>query len=162
MKLSEAKSIAQKYLELFRPHCLRIAVAGSVRREKPEVGDLEIICIPETYHLELFLRKQESFIFKKRGPKYQQIYLPLEGINLDLFICDYSTFGCNMVIGTGSADYSKKFMIEIRRRGFFCKNARLYKMRFPDDEEGELVPTPDEASVFKAAGIVMLPPQKRA
>lgn len=161
MKFREAQSIAQKYVELFRPHCLRIEVAGSVRREKPEVGDIEIICIPDRYCLELFIRDQ-NFILKKNGPKYKQIDLILDGITLDLFICDTFTWGCNKLIRCGSADYSKKFMIDIRRRGFFCKNARLYKMRFPDDEEGELVPTPDEKSVFDAVGIVMLPPQKRA
>ena len=48
MRLDEATAIAERVVEILRPHCDRIEVAGSVRRGKPEVGDIEVVCIPRT------------------------------------------------------------------------------------------------------------------
>ena len=41
MKLAKAKAIADKYVALLAPFCDRIEIAGSIRREKEEVGDIE-------------------------------------------------------------------------------------------------------------------------
>lgn len=45
--LSEAKTIALEIYELLKPHCERIKIAGSIRREKAFVNDIEIVCIPK-------------------------------------------------------------------------------------------------------------------
>ncbi|GAF93472.1 unnamed protein product, partial [marine sediment metagenome] len=47
MIYEEAKQIADKYVELLRPMAKRIEIAGSIRREKPFVGDIEICMIPD-------------------------------------------------------------------------------------------------------------------
>ena len=46
MKLETAKEIANDFLKLIRPFCLRAEIAGSIRREKPEVKDVEICAVP--------------------------------------------------------------------------------------------------------------------
>lgn len=46
MKLEQAQSIASSLIALLAPACDLIAVAGSVRRLKPEVKDLEIVIVP--------------------------------------------------------------------------------------------------------------------
>ena len=40
MKLIEAKRIAVEIFEKLQPHCERIAIGGSIRREKEEVGGI--------------------------------------------------------------------------------------------------------------------------
>jgi hypothetical protein len=45
--LAEAQRIADAVLMDLQPHCERIQVAGSVWRQKPEVGDLELGAIPK-------------------------------------------------------------------------------------------------------------------
>ena len=47
MQLEKAEKIARKYVDLLAPFCERIEIAGSTRRKKPEVGDIEIVCIPK-------------------------------------------------------------------------------------------------------------------
>ena len=47
MKLDKAQSIANSLIALLAPSCDLIAVAGSVRRMKPEVKDLEIVVSPK-------------------------------------------------------------------------------------------------------------------
>jgi len=46
MKLAQAQSIANSLIALLAPACDLIAVAGSVRRLKPEVKDMEIVIVP--------------------------------------------------------------------------------------------------------------------
>ena len=161
MKLNEAQKIAQQYIELFRPHCLRVAVGGSVRREKPEVGDIELVVIPDKYHLEMFILGQK-FDIRKNGAKYKQLYLPKEAVQLDLFICTPETWGMNFMIRTGSANYTKSFMSELHRRGFTSKDARLYRYdQLSKEAIGEPLSTPEESSVYITTGIPWKEPRER-
>lgn len=44
--LSTARAIAERLRSTLSPACTRIEIAGSVRREKPLVGDIEMVAIP--------------------------------------------------------------------------------------------------------------------
>ena len=46
MKLEKAKAIANEVIERLRPYCSQIMVAGSVRRRKAQVKDIDILLIP--------------------------------------------------------------------------------------------------------------------
>ena len=50
----EAKEIADKLVLLLSPHCYRIEIAGSIRREKSIAGDIEIVATPKPYQTGLF------------------------------------------------------------------------------------------------------------
>lgn len=43
-----ALPVAEELQALIAPACKRIAIAGSLRRGKPEVGDIELLFIPQT------------------------------------------------------------------------------------------------------------------
>ncbi|HMS44057.1 MAG TPA: hypothetical protein PKE69_27770, partial [Pyrinomonadaceae bacterium] len=47
MKLSNAKNIPNSLIEEMSPYCAQILIAGSIRREKPEVKDIEIVAVPK-------------------------------------------------------------------------------------------------------------------
>lgn len=47
MKLESAKKLAEFLVELMSEYCERIMIAGSIRRGKHEVKDIEIVCIPK-------------------------------------------------------------------------------------------------------------------
>ncbi len=51
MKYDQAHAIAIDLYKQLYPFCERIDIAGSIRRQKPEVKDIEIVCIPK-YALE--------------------------------------------------------------------------------------------------------------
>lgn len=46
LPLPEADELAAEVLDLLRPATERIAIAGSIRRRRPDVGDVEIVAIP--------------------------------------------------------------------------------------------------------------------
>jgi DNA polymerase/3'-5' exonuclease PolX len=54
MILYDAQRIADKLIADLSPHCDRIEVAGSVRRQKPECGDIELVAIPKPYGVGIF------------------------------------------------------------------------------------------------------------
>ena len=47
LELTRAQKAAGLLLEMLQPFCERIEVAGSVRRQRPMVGDLELVAIPK-------------------------------------------------------------------------------------------------------------------
>lgn len=46
MNLKQAQEVAGRVLSRMRPYCVRVALAGSVRREVPQVKDIEIVFQP--------------------------------------------------------------------------------------------------------------------
>lgn len=125
MELTKALPIANKIVALLKPYCDKIDIAGSCRREKSEVGDLEVCAVPK-----MVVSKSDSLfggdgkmlvspefakianglgkvIKGKPDGRYMQIELP-QGINLDLFMPEPNDYYRIFAIRTGSADYSFK------------------------------------------------------
>lgn len=132
MILKQAKDIALAIYKQLEPHCLKIDIAGSVRREKPEVKDIEIVCQPRLIEIkDLFdntseTKRSGTFILNVanlgqvlkgdiRTGRYVQILLP-EQINLDLFIPMPAAYYLQFVVRTGSADYSHKVIANAWRK----------------------------------------------
>jgi DNA polymerase/3'-5' exonuclease PolX len=113
--LTEARAIAERVVELLAPHCERLAIAGSIRREKALVGDIEIVAIPQPYEIDMFASGLAPIVNgwrKLKGDlqynkcKYTQRLLP-EGIKLDLFFATNRNWGWIMALRTGSADFAR-------------------------------------------------------
>lgn len=123
MILSEALILAHTILHKLLPHCERIDIAGSIRRRKDEVGDIEIVCQPKKEVLKNLFGWDEGIItdllFSKTvnelgvvikgntDGRMMQIELP-EGIMLDLFMPEPYDYYRQLAIRTGSAEYSHK------------------------------------------------------
>lgn len=144
MELRNALPIAENIVKLLAPDCNLIDIAGSCRREKPEVKDIEIVCLPKKTVLKdmfgwdegiitdlKFQNKVENIgkIMKgKIDGKYIQIELP-QGINLDLFMPLEHDYYRQFAIRTGSADYSFKVIAAgWRRMGWCGTNVGLRKI----------------------------------
>ena len=115
MEYKQALQIAEKVKQELEPHCERIEIAGSIRRQKQEVKDIEIVAIPKQYQVGLF-RSGIALVVDKwkkvKGElpcKYTQRILP-DGINLDLFFCTEKNWGLIFAIRTGSAEFSHKVL----------------------------------------------------
>jgi len=122
MQHSKAFEIANKLQLFFQPYCQigYCNIAGSLRRKKPDVKDIELVVLPKMIDAQdgLFETKKirhSEFISAvnkigkiiKGSPedgRYVQIELS-EGLNLDLFIPQEIDYWRQFVIRTGSADY---------------------------------------------------------
>lgn len=131
MKFVDAKILALNVWSLLKPHCEICKIAGSIRREKPEVKDIEIVCLPKKEVVEVaaadmfsqptiatvrsikFCEIVNGLGIIEKGKvdgKYMQIHLSEHEINLDLFMPDDFDFYRQFAIRTGSADYTAKII----------------------------------------------------
>jgi len=186
MKLEHAQQIAESLKAELEPYCERIEIAGSIRRKKPEVKDIEFVCIPKfaevgTGQTTLFGGEQtitENLLFgyltsaskysiEKIGDKYCQFNILEERIDdhrrydkiqVDLFTATEQTWGYIFLIRTGPADFSKWVVTELKRRGFTPKGGAIY-----DEDMYETTPvyTPTEKNVFELLQIHYLEPEDR-
>jgi DNA polymerase/3'-5' exonuclease PolX len=160
MEFRQALEIATNIKEQLSPHCIRCEIAGSIRREKPVVKDIEIVAIPKPYNVGLFESGIATIVnkwTKIKGElpcKYTQRLLP-EGIALDLFFATEQNWGLIYAIRTGSADYSHNVLANAWvKNGFKSVNGILVK-------NGYEYSTPTEKSLFDLIGVQYLPPPLR-
>jgi DNA polymerase/3'-5' exonuclease PolX len=146
MELQNALSIAGELVESLSPYCEIINVAGSCRRSRPMVKDIEIVCLSKTkiirevFGEELkrvrtkeFVGVVESLGERFKGStidgKYNKIKLK-QGIMLDLFLPQSFDYYRIFAIRTGSDDYSKKVLAGgWRKKGWCGSDAGLRKTR---------------------------------
>jgi DNA polymerase/3'-5' exonuclease PolX len=160
--LAEARAIANDVITQLDPHCSRIQVAGSIRRGKPTIGDIEVVCLPCPYvESPLFCTGIAAVInqwekIKGELPcRYTQRRLP-SGMKLDLFMPDPMSYGLQLAIRTGSAAWCKKVLAPAWvRAGFHSEGGVLRRA------DGSMVPTPDEHTLFRLIGLEWVAPEDR-
>lgn len=154
-----ARPIADKYVDLLSPYCDRIEIAGSVRRKKANVGDIEIVCIPSEINGNRFPEfiNFVNNLTKVRGEptgKYTQRMLP-EGIALDLFMASENNWGMIFPMRTGSRDFSHyKLACRWVAMGYKSIGGCLHK-------DNEVICFREEQDLFDFLGIEFVQPEKR-
>lgn len=162
-KIADALAIAYRVVELLKPHCYRIEIAGSIRRQKPQVKDIEIVCIPKPYQTGLFSDGIALVVNewpKVKGDldyqycKYTQRVLP-EGIKLDLFFAQPGNWGSILLIRTGDWEFSKHFMGHIMpQRGYKQQDGYVWK-------SGDKIEVKEEKELFDLMRIPFIEPKDR-
>lgn len=123
-----ANKVANYIADQLRPHCTRLHIAGSIRRLKPEVKDIEIVCEPKTYMMQhgLFadmavkkivvdftvalITVTDKIIKGNTEGRYMQVITSstlCPGIKLDLFMPQPEDYYRILAMRTGSWEYSK-------------------------------------------------------
>lgn len=163
LPLSKIEPIAEKVMALLAPHCERIEIAGSIRRQRPLCGDIEIVCIPKPYEASgLFISgiatvvNTWQIVKGQLGPKcrFVQCILP-EGISLDLFFCRADNWGLILAIRTGSADFSHIVLATgWVKKGYHSIGGML-------TANGRPVPIKEEIELFQKLGLEYIEPEKR-
>jgi len=163
VKYEDAIIIAERVKSELTPYCERLEIAGSIRRKKSEVKDIEIVAIPKPYEIGLFENGLAYIVNqweKVKGEmiygkvKYTQRILP-DGIKLDLFFAEIGNFGLIYATRTGSADYSHKVLASgWVKRGYKSIEGYIHS----GDRKIE---TPEEEDLFKIANIPWVKPEMR-
>ena len=173
MPYADALALADHLVKKLQLGCERILIAGSLRRQKHEVGDIELVAMPmivPTYDmfgspvagmehsaLDDALTQINWEGQTKNGPKYKQFMY--SGASVDLFIANAETWGCVATIRTGSADFTH-WLVTPRRHGGGCPSHLKFS-------EGRLVcggahyPTSEEIDVFAALELPWIEPIDR-
>lgn len=181
--IREADAAASELVMALEPAVNRIEVAGSIRRGRQDVGDIELVAVPQYAHVQdgMFGTKTVNRLTErvdeliaagvlrphptdpKRGDRYSKLIEPTTGLQLDLFSAAKDTFGLILLIRTGPAEYSQRFVTEIRRRGLHVAHGQLHVGSLGCGSiDCEVVPTPEERDVYAAAKWASIPPGARA
>ena len=115
-KFEDVLPIAQEILKEIKPHCYRCQIAGSIRRGKDTIGDIEIVLIPKPYEIGLIAFGLPTVLYKwksERGKlfpgecRYNRRKHP-SGISIDFFLVKEHNWGYHLAIRTGSSEFSTK------------------------------------------------------
>jgi DNA polymerase/3'-5' exonuclease PolX len=166
--LAEAVTIAADVCAVLRPFCERLEVAGSIRRQRPTIGDLEVVCIPRRVLTGLFGDAQEvdpgfcdavnQWPKVKGEPtgKYTQRLLP-SGLKLDLFMPATENWGLIFSVRTGSARFSAQVLgRRWAQLGYKSVEGRLTRVR-----DGMVIPIWEERDLFTLLRLSYVEPPAR-
>ena len=172
--------IANNLAEKLAPCCKRIVVAGSIRRQKAEIGDIELVVIADgdklTERLNQIMadgkirhveagpkktkrwgEKQKSFLFDAADGQPVQV---------DVFICQPETWGYTLLVRTGSGGFSNRIVTPIDRRtheglpGLMPMKYKCVESRVVTTD-GTVLDTPEEDDIFHLWNIEPVAPHLR-
>ena len=177
--LAQVEPLARGLTVRLEPYCQRIEVAGSIRRQCPLVGDIEIVAIAKTIdqgnllgdlvqvenllhtYLDELLEKEaiRHGKYKRWGAKMRtfEFTVPSGDVKVDLFMCLPDTWGSTLLIRTGSDDFSRWMVTQVGKGGALPDGYR-HKSNYVFDEQMEPVPMPEEGTFFELCDIPIVPP----
>jgi len=170
MELAKAKKIAKELVDLLRPACLVIEIAGSIRRRRPEVSDIELLCIPrfvggvDQLDRELGSLMLQHILGHRRnkrgrimyGPKNKLLLHVPSGIGVDVFSSTESNWGMSLFVRTGPKEWNIKAMSRFSELGM-----RGHAYGGISAQDGSEISCPDEETVFRYLGWAYISPERR-
>ena len=154
LPLAEAQYIAVGVMQQLEPHCEVISLASSLRRDRPTIDNIEIVCVPHPSGIATVVSQWE----KVRGElpcKYTQRILP-EGIRLKLFMVEADGYGLQRAIRTGSADWCRTVLAPAWVRAGYHSEGGLLR-----HADGSVVTVRTEPQLFRLIGLPWVDPQDR-
>lgn len=159
MELGTAKVIAEEVKLKLLPYCDRIEIAGSIRRKKPFVHDIDMVCIPSNQGQFIYALQQLGRI-KMGGQKLIRCEMP--EIVLDIYMATPETWATLLLIRTGSARHNIMLCTKAREMGMKLHADGSGLFTFTDCEGGESRTAGDtEESIFMALDMKYKPPEQR-
>ena len=179
---ADAFSVAQKFVAFLGRHCTRCVIAGSLRRRKQFVSDIEILFVPKIITIDdpgdmfggkmsissteaaitallnsgtIETRPNKNGVLTWGGQNKLAIHCAT-GIPVDLFATTEENFWNALVVRTGPADSNKRIASAAIARGW---NWHAYGNGFTRGRETKIVKS--EREVFEHVGLPYLEPEKR-
>ena len=176
MDLVEAREVADRLVDHLGPAFDKLVVAGSIRRGKLVVGDVELVGICNDQDSFLGRLKHFGHTIKPGTPdvvpwtpkpdaKYVRARLDV-GINLDVFIGDVDNFGGLLLMRTGSGVGPDGNAFSGFTPGIFSRwkkvsgGGRMVGAR-PTTVDGFSHSVPTEEAFFDLLGMHFVPPEER-
>ena len=182
--LAKAEHVANELRDLLESACIRIAIAGSIRRQRPDPADIELLCVPKPCNEILYTDALDEAVMgapldmrpnvKGRftyGPlnklmvvKGRFTYGPLNklmvhrasGIPVDIFSTSVGNWGMSLMVRTGPKEWNVRFMARLLAQGM-----KGHAYGGITSATGQEIECPDEGTVFRALGWPYTPPEQR-
>lgn len=168
--LTQAQALMTDVIRGLSPYCQRIEPAGSVRRCKPAVGDLEVVLVPrfisdmfgavsDDHELNYIDWARLGWRAEKDGPRYKKIILPTISLDINIVIPP-AQWGLKYVLATGPAEFNQA-IVTPRNQGGLLPSYMSVSDACIKAHGKTVIETPDEESVFRVLELDYIPPQER-
>lgn len=158
--LSEAHLVAEAILnELKKVSGVeQISVAGSLRRQKETVRDIDILCTAKQSEsvMSAFVKLPQVKEVLAQGVTKSSVRLE-NGIQCDLRVVEPEQFGSALQYFTGSKEHNVALRILANKNGYTISEYGLFKI---GDEKRPLAGATEE-SIYKKLGLSYIPPELR-
>ncbi len=157
MTLSYAEHLAAAIIDDLKSFCDRIQVAGSIRRRRPFVNDIDIVLVLKPQSAWEFSRKLAELNqgTVRQSAKITTIRVLNESI--DLYFATPETWATLLLIRTGSKENNIKLCTMAQKKN--------WKLHANGDglfnDKGERVAGDTEESIYKALGVKYQTPEER-
>lgn len=184
--LPRALAVAEEIQRALADVCERIEIAGSIRRRKHEVGDIEIVFIPRMIALptdDFFAPPQLRSAMEDRldamigagvlAKRTNALGCPVwgrsiklarhiaSGIGVDLFATTPESWHNYMVCRTGPMESNKRIATRAQERGWKWHPTETGFERMTGPDAGRIVAMHSEREVFEFVGLEYKTPEAR-
>lgn len=165
MELGKARRFAEQVVSELGPMCDRIEIAGSIRRRKQEVGDIDLVILPKPGQIraikERCLRNGPSVMADGEvnflmmvGNVQLDIFFARPAVE-DMFAPKPSNFGSLLLCRTGSREHNIWLINQALKAG--CHWLPYEGVQ----RDGRIVAGETERDIFREIGMDFIPPEKR-
>ena len=164
LDLASATEKALAVVDHLRPFCAQIEIAGSIRRRRPEVGDLDFVIQPLPGKRRYIRDRCLSWKPQVLTDGQVNLLLVVKGVQLDIFFADEpgsdlfaapGNFGTLLVCRTGSMQFNIWLADRAKKRGLHWNPQRGVV------QKGKIIASQTEEAVFKALGLDFIQPEDR-
>ena len=160
LNLIEAERIADQVKTAVSAHCDTIEVAGSLRRQKTKVHDIDFVVVTksdaEWQKISEELKRMKAKL-NCLGSNVIKALLPIKNslFKVDFYRAKPSTFGIHLLIRTGSADHNMWLA------GYAISKGMRLKYSEGLIKDGTVIAGENEKGVFEALGLPYPSPSER-
>ena len=140
------------------PGLEKVTPAGSLRRAKETVGDLDIVATGPgaADALDRFAAHPRAHEVLGKGPNKASIKFGLEGLQVDLRALGPESYGAAMLYFTGSKEHNIVLRSRAQKMGMTLNEYGLVRL-----EDEALVASATEEEIYAALGLDWIPPELR-
>ena len=165
---NEAEAVAAALVAWMEesPAVRRVEPAGSLRRGRETVGDLDILVESDTpvAVMDRLIAWPEGTDVMLRGDTKTSIRGP-RGMQIDLRVVPAASFGAALQYFTGSKEHNVKLRGRARDRGLTMNEYGVFRLPAagdgPDGPKGPSLAGQTEAEIYAAVGLPWIPPELR-
>jgi DNA polymerase (family X) len=162
--LSEAFAAADAILESLRSHpdVLRCSTAGSLRRSKEIIGDIDLLASSRkpAAVIDFFTRQAGVMSVTAKGDTKASVILT-GGIQADLRVVSDTEFPFALLYFTGGKEHNIVMRQRAIQRGLRLNEYGLFQSKVETRDPKLLVPCSTEEEVFQQLGLACIPPEMR-
>jgi DNA polymerase (family 10) len=156
--LGTALPILRQMINLLKTSCPgigNIEIAGSARRWKPTVGDIDILATAEEPHkvINCFVKLPMVGQIDSQGENKSTVRLH-NGLQVDLYVMSPQYYVPLLHHFTGSREHNIHLRDRAIEMGYRLNEYGLHR-------DGKPVPTPTEEDIYKTLGLKWMPPEMR-